>query len=369
MVAIPRLRRRRRKAREAVRRGAVGAPPGVLVADPQARPSVFSALGIGEGRSELRTGISLEEALAARKAWPLVWIDCTGLADIEDIQALGAAFGLHPLSLEDVVNTDQRPKCEVFDDLAFVVLRMVHSSEDGGEAESEQLSIFFGEGFVLTFQERPGDAFSPVRERIARGAPRILTGHGDYLAYALIDAVVDAYFPLVDAQTARIETLEDEIFADVDAVQVPELHAMARDMLQQKRWLRPTRDAIGVIMRIDRPWLRAETKTYLRDVQDHADQLIDLNDTDRDTVSGLVDLHMTLSSARTNEVINLLTIVSTIFIPLSFLAGVWGMNFDPAKSRWNMPLTQSPYGYPIALGIMALVAIGLLGYFRRRRWI
>jgi magnesium transporter len=323
MAMVSGLNGRRKQRREAVKRSAVGAPPGLLVADPEAQPSVFSVLGIGEGRSELTTGVPLDQALAAREQWPLVWIDCTGLADIESIKALGAAFGLHPLSLEDVVNTDQRPKCEVFDDLAFVILRMVHSNGDGSESESEQLSVFFGDGFVLTFQERPGDAFSPVRERIAKGAPRILSGHGDYLAYALIDAVVDAYFPLVDAQTARIEALEDEIFADVDAVQVPELHAMARDMLQQKRWLRPTRDAIGVVMRIERPWLREETKTYLRDVQDHADQLIDLNDTDRDTVSGLVDLHMTLSSARTNEVINLLTIVSTIFIPLSFLAGVW----------------------------------------------
>ncbi|MCB8840829.1 magnesium/cobalt transporter CorA [Aurantimonas sp. VKM B-3413] len=364
MARLPGLTRKRSKRRDKVKRSAIGAPPGQLVADPDASVTRLTAFGIGDGETKRLEGCTLDEALALRGSCQKLWLDCTGLADISLIRRLGDAFGLHPLALEDVVNTDQRPKCEVFADLAFVVMRMLNPDGD-----SEQISLFFGEGFVLTFQERPGDSFEPVRARIAKGAPRILAGQADYLAYALIDAVVDGYFPVVDAQTGRLEALEDEIFDDVDAVQVPELHAMRRDMLQLKRWLRPTRDALGVILRIDRPFLREETKTFFADIQDHADQLIDLNETDRDTASGLIDLHMTLSAARTNEVINLLTIISTIFIPLGFLAGLWGMNFNPEISEWNMPLTQSPYGYPVALAVMTGIALGLLAYFKRKRWI
>ncbi|HDZ73138.1 MAG TPA: magnesium/cobalt transporter CorA [Aurantimonas coralicida] len=364
MVRIPGRRRNTREKKSAKRATAIGAAPGVLVADPEAAASVFSIIGIGGGRSERHQGLSLDDALARRGEWPLFWLDCSGLADIEAVRRIGREFNLHPLALEDVVTTDQRPKCEIQADHAFFVMRMLDRAGDG-----EQLSVFFGEGFVLTFQERPGDSFAPVRERIAKGAPRLHAGRADYLAYALIDAVVDAYFPVVESQVARIEGLEDDILATVDEDQVPELHAVRREMLGLKRWLRPTRDALGALLRLDRPWLHAETKAYFGDVQDHVDQLIDTNDTYRDTASGLIDLHMTLSAAKTNEVINLLTIISTIFIPLGFLAGVWGMNFNPEISRWNMPLTQSPYGYPVALGVMAAIAAGLLVYFRRRRWL
>lgn len=354
---------RRKRKREAAKRSAIGAPPGSLVADPDAVHTRLSAIAVGAGAARRLDVCSLDEALALRQGGARLWLDCTGLADIDLIGRIGAAFGLHPLSLEDVVNTDQRPKCEVYDAHAFVVMRMLTGEE------SEQLSLFFGEGFVLTFQERPGDAFDPVRKRIDKGAPRLNEGGADYLAYALIDAVVDGYFPTVDQHGARLDAIEEAIFEDVEAVQVPELHAMRRELFTMRRFLRPTRDALGVILRLERPFLAEETKVYFADVQDHCDQLVDLNDTYRDTASGLIDLHMTLSAARTNEVINLLTIVSTIFIPLGFLAGLWGMNFNPEISPWNMPLTQSPYGYPIALAVMALVAGGLLLFFRKKRWI
>ncbi|MEF2073810.1 magnesium/cobalt transporter CorA [Consotaella aegiceratis] len=356
--------RGRHEKRSKAKRSPVGSAPGQLVADPEAHRTRLSVAGLGSGRCEMLVDVSLGEALSRRGDWPLFWLDCAGLADVATIRRIGEAFGLHVLAMEDVVNTDQRPKCDAYDDHAYVVVRMLD-----GDGQGEQLSLFFGDGFVLTFQERPGDSFQPVRERIARGAPRLHAGNADYLAYALIDAVVDAYFSVVDRHGARIEAVEDEIFEDVDAIQVPELHAMRRDMLGLKRWLRPTRDAIGVLLRLDRRWLRDDTKVYFADIRDHADQLIDLNDTYRDTVSGLIDLHMTLSAARTNEVVNLLTVISAIFIPLGFLAGLWGMNFNPDMSDWNMPLTQSRYGYPIALAVMAAIGIGLLAYFRRRRWI
>ncbi|MDY8111060.1 magnesium/cobalt transporter CorA [Fulvimarina sp. 2208YS6-2-32] len=357
------MKRKKRKT-ETLKRSQIGAPPGQLIADPEADASTLTFFGIGGGRSERIEGTDLATALSKRADWPLVWLDLTGLSDIDLIRSIGSAFGLHDLALEDVVNTDQRPKCDAYESHVFIVMRMLDL--EGG---SEQLSLFFGDGFVLTFQERRGDNFEPVRNRIEKGAPRLHAGRSDYLAYALIDAVVDAYFPVVDLQTSRIDWLEDEIFQNVDAVQVPELHAIRREMLSLKRFIRPTRDALNALIRLDRHWLSDETKIYLADVQDHCDQLIDMNDTYRDTASGLVDLHMTLSAAQTNEVINLLTIISTIFIPLGFLAGLWGMNFNPDISPWNMPLTQSPVGYPVALGFMLTIAVGLLVYFKKRRWI
>ena len=363
MIDLTGHRKRKRKRAERTKRSAVGAPPGELVADPEAASSRLTAFGLGGGGAERLEGCTLEEALALRQSCAKLWLDCTGLADVDLIRRSGEACGLHPLTLEDVVNTDQRPKCEAYEAYAFVVMRML-SGED-----SEQLALFFGEGFVVTFQERPGDAFDPVRRRIDRGAPRLHAGGADYLAYALIDAVVDAYFPVVDQHGTRLDAIEEAIFEDVDAVQVPELHAMRRELFTMRRYLRPTRDALGVILRLERPFLSEETRLYFADVQDHCDQLVDLNDTYRETAGGMIDLHMTLSAARTNEVINLLTIVSTIFIPLGFLAGPWGMNFIPEISDWNMPLTQSPYGYLVAIAIMAAIAGGLLLIFRKKRWI
>ena len=357
------IKLRRRKTRDQAKRSKIGAPPGQLVADPQADRSRLTATGLGGGETKRLEGCTLEEALALRSSCHKVWLDCTGLADIDLIGRIGASFGLHPLTLEDVVNTDQRPKCEAYGDYAFVVMRML-SGED-----SEQLSLFFGDGFVITFQERAGDAFDPVRERIARGAPRLHDGGADYLAYALIDAVVDAYFPVVDHHGARLDAIEDAIFDDVDAVQVQELHAMRRELFTMRRYLRPTRDALGVVLRMERPFLSEDTRIYFADVQDHCDQLVDLNDTYRETAAGMIDLHMTLSAARTNAVINLLTIISAIFIPLTFLAGIWGMNFNPDVSWWNMPLTQHPYGYPIALAAMGIIGIALFLLFKKKRWI
>ena len=362
MPGFRKLKRHRRKTRS--KRSEVGAPPGELIADPDAQSSELSCFIKREAGFETRTRICVDALGQEKAAAPLIWVHCAGLADIAMIQSLGDIFGLHPLALEDVINTDQRPKCDAYENYIFLVMQLL-----GEESASEQISIFFGEGFVLSFSEGRTDPFEPVRRRIRRGGPRFEAGSADYLAYALIDAIVDAYFPLVDSQVERIETLETEIFDNVDAVQVPELHRMRRDMLQFRRFMRPTRDGLNALMRLERPWLKEETKVFFADVQDHCDQLIDLNDTYRDTASGLIDLHMTLSAARTNEVINLLTIISTIFIPLGFLAGLWGMNFNPEISDWNMPLTQSPLGYPVALFVMGAIALGLLAFFRTKRWI
>lgn len=357
----------RKRHRHHAKRSPIGASPGTLIADPNARPSRLRAIGIAPHGHAQFDGIAVADVLRLREEWPLLWLDCVGLADTDLVAEIGAVFGLHQLALEDVVNTGQRPKTDLFDDNVFVVLKMI---ADVPDARLEQLSLFFGKGYVVTFQETEGDCFDPVRRRIASGGSgRIRTRGSDYLAYALIDTVIDGYFPLLDAKGERIDELEDAMLARTQKAQTQELHQIRREVIVAKRWLWPVRDAVSALIRADPSLVADRTKPYLNDTYDHAVRLIEIAESFRDTLTGLIELNLSLQQARTNEVVNLLTIVSTIFIPLTFLAGIWGMNFDPESSPWNMPELSAYYGYPIALGAMAVLAAVLLGYFRWKKWL
>jgi magnesium transporter len=353
------------RSRIRFKRSPIGASPGTLISDPNAVASRLRVVAVAPEGPQTFGDVDLDQLAGLCEQWPLVWVDCVGLRDTDLIARLGAMFGLHRLALEDVVNTGQRPKADFFDDHAFVVLKMIGDAPD---ARPEQLSLFFGQGFVITFQESEGDSFDPVRQRLEAGG-RIRERGSDYLAYALLDAVVDGYFPLLDRKGERIDQLEDAMLSHADKTQTRELHQLRREAIVAKRWLWPVRDAISALMRADPALVSEETRLYLNDTYDHAVRLIEIVETFRDTLTGLIELHLSLQQARTNEVVNLLTIVSTIFIPLTFLAGIWGMNFDPDDSPWNMPELASYYGYPIALVLMAAIAILLVVYFRWKKWL
>jgi magnesium transporter len=357
----------RRRGRRPAKRSPVGAAPGTLIVDPSAIKPVLSAIVMSPEGYNVHPDVSLDDVRRLKTQWPLIWIDCDGLGDVSLIADLGKIFDLHPLALEDTVNTGQRPKSDFYDEHAFVVL---YAIDDDETHRYEQIAVFFGEGFVITFGERPGDPFDPVRKRIdVNGGNRLRARKADYLAYALIDAVVDSYFPRVEATGAAIDRIEDAMIDCWDKAQVGELHHIRHDLIALKRWLWPLRDAISGLIRSEANYLTAETKVYLRDTLDHIASEIEIVETYRETVTSLIELHMSMAQARTNEVINLLTIVSTIFIPLTFLAGVWGMNFDPDVSPLNMPELRWYYGYPAALACMAMVGILLFIYFRWRRWL
>lgn len=354
-------------ARHRAKRSPVGSSPGTLVADPEAARTRLRAVGIAADATERADGIGLAEVAEMRTRWPLLWLDCVGLGDTALIAEIGAMFGLHRLALEDVVNTGQRPKADFFEDHIFVVLKMIAAEPD---ARPEQLSLFLGEGFVVTFQENEGDCFDPVRRRIdSGGSGRIRQRGADYLAYALLDAVVDGYFPLLDSKGERIDQLEDAMLARAEKTQTKELHNLRREAIVAKRWLWPVRDAVSALIRCDVAFVTDETKLYLNDTHDHAVRLIEIVESYRETLTGLIELHLSLQQSRTNEVISVLTIVSTIFIPLTFLVGIWGMNFDPDTSPWNMPELRAYYGYPASLALMLAVAVGLLVYFRWKKWL
>ena len=361
------LQNESRRRVQATHRSPVGAPPGTLIADPNAIQSALSLTVISPEECKFYTDVTLADVERVCGEWPVVWLDCVGLANIELISEIGRIFGLHTLALEDTVNTGQRAKVDFFEDHAFVVLKMI---DDTAEHRYEQIFIFFGENFVITFQERRGDPFNPVRKRIEVSNPsRLRSRKAGYLAYALIDAIVDSYFAPVEEIDGKIDGIEEEMIGQPQKDQVRRLHELRRNVITLKGSLFPVRDAIAGLVRAEVPFVRAETKIYFNDTLDHTISLIQMVETQRDMLTGLIDMHLSLSQARTNEIISFLTIVSSIFIPLTFIVGVWGMNFDPKSSPWNMPELDAYYGYPAALALMALIALGLVAYFRWKKWL
>lgn len=355
----PRSPRRRRHA-------APGTAPGLLTADPGAHPSRFRVLAYGPDAVEEGDNIAPAALADLRARFPMVWVDVDGLQDIEAIRSLGQVFDLHGLALEDVVNVHQRPKAEDYADSLFVVLRMPAT---GPHVETEQMSIFIGDGFVVTFQERPGDWFEPVRQRLRDPRARVRQRGGDYLAYALIDAVVDAFFPLLEDLGERLEDLEQEIMEDPRQEHVPRIHGLRRDLLTVRRAAWPMRELLNGLLRDPHPHIDEGTRVFLRDCYDHTVQIMDVVDTSREMVAGLIDMHLSAVNNRMNEIMKVLTVIATIFIPLSFIASLYGMNFDTAVSPWNMPELHWTFGYPFALSLMIATAGGLLWFFRRRGWL
>ncbi|HSH42119.1 MAG TPA: magnesium/cobalt transporter CorA [Arenicellales bacterium] len=340
--------------------------PGTLV-EPEGAPAPVMTVTAYD-RSDLveETLEKPEDVAAYLKKYEVVWVNVDGLGDVELLERLGVSLGLHALALEDVLNTRHRPKVEVYDDNLFVVTRMARIR---GEAlDIEQVSLFLGKRLVVSFQERPGDCFDPVRERIRKGGTRLRFLGADYLAYALIDAIVDAYFPVLEHYSECLNEAEDRIVADPENHTVERIHELKRDFQVLRHGVWPFREVLRD-MSDELPYIREETKLFLRDCHDHVIQVVDILETYRERAAGLTDLYMSSLSNRLNEVMKVLTIIATIFIPLSFVAGLYGMNFDPDASPLNMPELRWYLGYPFALAMMALVAIGLLYYFRRKGWI
>ena len=293
----------------------------------------------------------------------LTWINVDGLNNLDITQAIGSAFDLHTLVLEDLVHTGQRPKHEEYEDYVFVVLRMLTLESDGPGVRSEQVGIVFGDGFVLSFQERAGDVFEAVRERIRIKSRRIRSRGADYLAYALIDAIVDHYFHILEAFAGMVEELEVEVLEDPSPQTMRRIHDLRHEMLGVRRAIWPLRELTNGLVRTESELIEESTRVFLRDVYDHTVQVIDTAETLREVVSGLMDLYMSSVSNRMNEIMKVLTIMASVFIPLTFLAGIYGMNFE------NMPELGFPWAYPALLVVMAGVGIGLLLFFKRRGWL
>lgn len=342
-----------------------GTAPGTLHIPQDARPTVLHAIAYhGDDfiEKELDRPEEVEQLLGE---WPVVWLNVAGLGDADAIARLGEIFKLHPLALEDVVHLHQRAKVEQYGDRLFIVARMAEYNQ---ALDTEQLSIFVGEKFVLTFIEDPGDCFESVRSRL-RGGGRLREAGPGYLAYSLLDAVVDSYFPVVESYAERLDRLEDRVIARPSRRAIAEIHAAKHDLRSLRRVVWPLREAVNSLVRDPSPHIDDETRVHLRDCYDHLVQIIDLVETYRELCSDLTDLYLSSLSNRMNEVIKVLTIIATIFMPLGFITGLYGMNFHTERSPWNMPELDWRYGYPFALGLMVLTVLAMLWYFRRKGWI
>ena len=357
--------RRKKPHLVVAKRAAPGAAPGTLIADPNAAETQISAFSYGVDEIAEAHKCRPADVAQLRGTAPVLWVDLSGLADVSAIEAVGGAFGLHQLTLEDVINVHQQPKAEVYEDYLFIVFRMLSPAQP---AHGEQVSLFIGDNYVLTFQERPGDCFEPVRDRLRRNKGRIRQLGADYLGYALIDAAIDSYFPMLETVGEEIEALEDDVVADPKPVLVDDLHRIKRELLAIRRTVWPTREMLNTLIRDELPQITETTRPYLRDCYDHTIQLMDIVETYREIASSLLDVYLSSLSARMNEVMKVLTVIATIFIPLGFVASLYGMNFDRA-SPFNMPELGWRFGYPFALGVMAAIAGGLIWFFRRRKWI
>jgi magnesium transporter len=357
---------RKHRRRKFHRRTKPGASPGMIVSDPASPQPVIHVMAYGPDRLEERTVASIESLREFVGQWPVTWINVDGLGNADIVRRIGEMFKLHPLALEDVVNVHQRAKVEHYADQMFVVVRMAHP---GDRLETEQVSMFLGKNFVVTFQETlPGDAFEPVRERIRAARGQIRNRGCDYLAYALIDASIDSYFPVLETLGEQIEGLEEEALTRATRGTISRIHDVKHDLLTLRRAIWPAREALHALARDPCPLITDETRIYFRDCYDHTIQLLDLLETYRELGADLRDLYLSSISNRMNEIIKVLTIISTIFIPLTFIVGVYGMNFD-TDQQWNMPELRWRYGYMFVWGTMAAVVIFMLYFFRRKGWI
>jgi magnesium transporter len=307
--------------------------------------------------------VSVSQCREFARSPGVTWINVNGIHDIGLVESLGKSFDLHPLTLEDIVNTQQRLKVEEFPNYVFIVLKMAVFNEAASSVAIEHVSLILGANYVISFQEDEGDVFDTVRDRIRTAKGRIRATASDYLAYALMDAATDHYFQAVERIGDRIEDIDDQILAEPKPEAIQEIHRLKRDILSLRKAIWPLREEIGAIEKSDSAIMHPETKVFWRDLYDHTIQIIDMVETSRDILAGMHDTYLSGISNRTNEIMKVLTIIATIFIPLTFIVGVYGMNFQ------HMPELKWPFGYAMVWGVILVVGIGLLVYFKRRKWI
>ena len=311
---------------------------------------------------ELRTD-NLDDFFLLKDTSDISWIDIKGVHNTQMISQIGEHFQIHSLVLEDIMNTRQRPKIDFYDDYIFAVMKMISWNDKKKSIETEQISLIIGHHYVLSFQEKEDDIFDPLRERIRKGKGRIRSMGSDYLAYAMLDVTVDNYFLVLEGIGEYMELLEEKVLQKPDKEILKEIYVLKRENLMLRKAVWPLREVNAQLERTESTIVKKKTRPFLRDLYDHTIQVIDTVETNRDMTSGLLELYLSTLSNKTNEVMKVLTIIATIFIPLTFIVGIYGMNFD------NMPELHWPWAYFAVLGIMAIIALGMLWYFRRRKWL
>ena len=342
----------------------IGAPPGSLIYTGERREDFEISIIDYDGTDykEFKSD-KIEDCFPFKDSQTVTWINIIGLHKTDVVESIGMHYGIHPLILEDILNVHQRPKIEYFDDYIFVVIKMLFYNENSLCIESEQVSIILGRNYVITFQERIGDVFDIVRERIRNNKGIIKKNKADYLLYSLIDVIVDNYFIILEKIGDKVEDLEDGIILSPSPETAKLIHRLKRDLIELRKSVWPLREILTALSKGESSLIHKKTIAYFRDVYDHTIQVIDTVETFRDMASGLLDIYLSSISNRMNEVMKVLTIIATIFIPLTFIAGIYGMNFK------YMPELEREWGYPAILIVMLIIGIGMVLFFRKRKWL
>ncbi len=353
---MARTKRRSRKA---------GLPPGTLVhvGEKKTETTRYTLIRYDESSLEEKVVPSPEACFDWEGETAMVWINVDGIHDVDAIHRIGELCRLHPLTLEDVVNTEQRAKFEIYEEYVFVVLKMIEHLDSPDRIRVEQVSLVLKPGLLISFQEREGDVFNALRDRLRHPGSRLRKEGSDYLAYGLMDSIVDHYFVCLEKSGEQIENLQEKLLQRAEAATIEEIHRTKREMIYLRRAIWPLREVINAILRGETGFFTPGTLVYLRDVYDHTVQVIDTLEIHREMLGGMMDIYLSSVSNRLNEVMKMLTIIATIFIPLTFIAGVYGMNFK------YMPELEWPWGYPAILLVMLSIALVMLLYFRRKRWL
>jgi magnesium transporter len=356
---------RKNRYREFRRRTKPGAVPGTIIKDPNAHPSSLRLMAYDQNQCKDFLDPSVSDVRKHVAAAGKAWLHVTGLADLNTILELGSIFDLHDLALEDVVNVHQRPKVEDYDGHYFAISRYATGELDA----IHQLAIFVGPNYVLSFQEAPDNVVQEIIDRLLDGKGKIRTSGSDYLAYALLDACVDSFFPALEKLGDDMEDLEDRIVSKPDPAQVTEIQALKHRLSYFRRSVWPMRDALSQLTRNLGGRIEADTIPYIRDCIDHSVQLLDIIENYREVASAMLELYLANLNQRLNDIMRILTLIATVFLPLSFIASLYGMNFDRSASTWNMPELSWRFGYVYVLLLMTATASGLLYFFRSRGWL
>ncbi len=345
-------------------------PPGSAVYVGKERAHVVEVRILDYNREKCNDSSDLElaEVQPLADSPSTTWLNVDGLHEVSIVEQIGKMFALHPLTIEDIVNTTQRPKIDIFDDYVYLVVKMPLYNDELNTVEMEQVSLVLKENILITFQERKSSVFDGVRKRVSNNKGRIRKMGGDYLAYALLDAIVDSYFNVLERVGEYIETLEVELVDNPIPTTLHKIHGLKREMILLRKSVWPLREVTSSLQRDEIPFISEGASPFLKDLYDHVIQVLDTVETFRDIVSGMLDIYLSSMSNKMNEVMKVLTIFAALFIPLTFIAGIYGMNFNSEKSPYNMPELDWIYGYPFALGIMVAVAFAMLFYFKKKKW-
>ena len=343
----------------------VGLPPGTLVQveEKKAEKVRISLIDYDEAQFQEKEAATIEECFPFKDKPTVTWINIDSIHQADILEKIGAHFGIHPLVLEDIMNPGQRPKIEDFEDYIYVIAKMIYFDNKKNDIEAEQLSIILGPNFIISFQEKEGDIFNPIRDRIRKARGRIRKMKSDYLAYALLDTIVDHYFIVLEKLGEKIEGMEEELVTKPTPETLQSIHILKRELIFLRKSIWPLREVVNVLERGESSLIVESTGIYLRDVYDHTIQVVDTIETFKDMVSGMLDIYLSSISNKMNEVMKVLTIIATIFIPLTFVAGLYGMNFK------YIPELEWRWGYFAALFVMVIIGFGMVLYFRNKKWL